>query len=178
MIRLFGAIFMPGEQAEALAACQGGLKDVRWQPAENLHITLRFFGDVDERRFEDIAVALEGAVLPPFDLTPAGVGAFGAGDRVRAIWAGVEESAALRQLAARCETAARKAGCAPETRNFAPHVTLAYLRRTDPDAVAAWIADHNLFRAPAFRVARFGLWSSWPGAAGSTYRLERYYSLR
>lgn len=177
MIRLFAAIALPGDIAALLREHQTGLRDARWRSAESLHITLRFFGDVDERRAEDIAVSLESAVGEAFDLTLAGAGAFGDGDRVRAVWAGVEESAALRQLAARCESAARKAGCPPETRNFAPHVTLAYLRRPEPVQVAAWIAANNLLRTPPFTVRRFGLHSSWPGEMGSRYELERFYRL-
>lgn len=178
MIRLFAALSVPGDVATVLAGAQTGLRGARWRTAESLHVTLRFFGDVDERRAEDIASELGCAAGEPFDLTLAGVGAFGEGDRVRAVWAGVEESPALRRLAARCESAARRAGCPPETRNFAPHVTLAYLRRPDPVQVAAWIAENNLLRCPAFRAQRLGLYSSWPGETGSRYELERYYLFR
>ncbi len=178
MIRLFAAIALPGDIAALLVAHQTGLRDVRWRTAETLHITLRFFGDVDERRAEDIAAALECAAGEAFDLSLTGVGAFGEGERVRAVWAGLQEKPALRQLAARCETAVRQAGCTPETRKFAPHITLAYLRRAEPAEVAAWIAGNNLLRAPPFTVRRFGLYSSWPGEAGSRYELERFYLLR
>jgi len=178
MIRLFAAVSIPGEIVPLLAEHQAGLRDARWRSAESLHLTLRFFGEVDERRAEDIAAALDCAGVGTFELSLTGVGAFGEGDRVRAVWAGVEESPSLRRLAARCESAARQAGCAPETRNFAPHVTLAYLRRADPVQVGAWIADHNLLQTPPFSVRRFGLYSSWPGEAGSRYELERFYTLR
>jgi 2'-5' RNA ligase len=87
----------------------------------------------------------------------------------------VQDNAALRQLAARCETAARRAGLKPEQRAYRPHVTLAYLRRPDPARVAAWIQGHNLLKSPPFRVASFGLYSSWQGPEGSVYRLEREY---
>lgn len=177
MIRLFAAIALPGEIAVRLEPLQSGLKDARWQPAENLHVTLRFFGAVDERRAEDIASALEAAAGEAFDVVLSGVGAFGEGERLRAIWAGVEENAALRRLAARCEAAARRAGCEPETRNYAPHVTLAYLRRPAAEAVAGWIGEHNLLHLNPFRAVRFGLYSSWPGESASRYELERFYPL-
>ena len=56
-------------------------------------------------------------------------------------------------------------------------MTLAYLRRPDPAAVAAWIQDHNLLASPPFGVDSFGLYSSWLGRSGSGYRLERTYTL-
>jgi 2'-5' RNA ligase len=177
MIRLFAAIPIPAETAEALSLIQGGIEGVRWRPLEALHITLRFFGAVSEPVAEDLASELERAAMPPFEISLAGTGAFGEADRIRAIWAGVEASEPLARLAARCESAARRAGLEPETRNYAPHVTVAYLRRPDPADVAAWIAAHNLFRVPPFQVQRFGLYSSWPGEEGSRYELERLYRL-
>jgi 2'-5' RNA ligase len=108
----------------------------------------------------------------------AGVGTFGDGDGIRAIWAGVGAGAVLDQLRRRCETAIRRAGLSPDTRAWKPHVTLAYLRGADPIQVAAWCQRHNLLRAAPFRVERFGLYSSWPSRDGSDYRLERSYPLR
>ena len=177
MLRLFAAVPIPDEAAKALAAHQTGVREARWRPPETLHLTLRFFGDLDERRAEDIASALESAAGEAFDLTLSGAGCFGEGERIRAIWAGVEESPALRRLAARCETAARRAGCPPETRNYAPHVTLAYLRRAPEAEVAEWIAHNNLLRISPFHIERFGLYSSWPSEDGSRYELERFYRL-
>jgi len=177
MLRLFAAIPVPPEIGALLQASQTGLPGARWRPIEALHITLRFFGAVAEPMADDLDTALERAGKGPFDIEIAGAGAFGEGDRVRAIWAGVEETPALWRLARACEHIARGAGLAPQTRNYAPHVTLAYLRHADPRDVAHWIADHNLLRAPVFRAATFGLYSSWPGEGGSQYRLERTYRL-
>ena len=56
-------------------------------------------------------------------------------------------------------------------------MTLAYLSRPDPAAVAAWIQTHNLLKSPPFSVASFGLYSSRKGASGPAYYLERDYPL-
>jgi 2'-5' RNA ligase len=177
MIRLFAAIALPDEAAGDLARHQNGLREARWRTAEQLHLTLRFIGEVDEPRAADIASELEKAVVEPFQLELSGVGAFGEGHQVRALWAGVADNPALDRLAGRCESAARRAGCAPETRNFAPHVTLAYLKNPDPAQVGEWISEHNLLKTDPFSVLRFGLYSSWPGENGSRYELERFYRL-
>ena len=177
MIRLFTAIAVPHEIGEGLARRQQGIPGVRWRPLEGLHITLRFAGDIAETLADDFDAALSGVSVDAFDVTLAGAGSFGDGMDIHAVWAGVEDSTPLRRLAARCETAARRAGLRPQTRAWKPHVTLAYLNRPEPARVAAWIQGHNLLKSPPFRVSSFGLYSSWNTDRGSVYRLERSYAL-
>ena len=177
MIRLFAAIAIPEEIGEALRRRQQGLPGARWRTSEQLHLTLRFMGEVAEPVAEDLDAELASIDGPALDLSLEGVGAFGEGGDIRAVWAGVTEDLALRQLAKRCEAAARRAGLAPEKRAWRPHVTLAYLRRADPARVAAWIQGHNLLKSPPFRVGAFGLYSSWRAGDASTYRLEASYPL-
>lgn len=177
MIRLFAAIPAPIEIGEGLARRQQGLPGARWRPAETLHITLRFFGETPEPAAADLDAELASISAEPFELTLEGVGTFGEGRDLRAVWAGVAESAPLRQLAGRCEAAARRAGLKPEPRAYRPHVTLAYLKHAEPGRTAAWVQGHNLLKSPPFRVSWFGLYSSWPSSEGSRYELERRYPL-
>lgn len=177
MIRLFAAIPIPDDIGAPLLRRQHGLPGARWRPQEALHITLRFFGDVQERTAEDLDLELSRITAAPFGLTLDGVGAFGEGPDIHAVWAGVDESAPLRQLASRCETAARRARMAADGRAWRPHVTLAYLRRPDPAAVATWIQANSLLRSRAFAVDRFGLYSTHQTGDGTRYRLERDYRL-
>lgn len=177
MIRLFAALALPDEIAEGLARRQAGIPGARWRPREALHVTLRFFGEVANDVAADLDAALSETEGEPLELTLAGVGHFGEGADIHAVWAGVEENAALRALAARCERAARGVGLEPEKRRYRPHVTLAYLRRADPLKVAAWEQANNLLMSPSFVVKRFGLYSSWLSQDGSRYDLERDYAL-
>ena len=177
MIRLFAAIAIPDDIAEGLVRRQQGLPGARWRPTEAFHITLRFFGEISEVLAEDLDAELSTIAGQALTLSLEGVGFFQDGDDIHAVWAGVAESQPLRRLAARCETAARRAKLAPERRVWRPHLTLAYLRRADPARVAAWIQGHNLLKSPPFRVTRFGLYSSWLGDGGASYRLEREYPL-
>ncbi len=160
MIRLFAALSPPPEIAEALLERQLGLAGALWRPLETLHITLRFFGEIAETAADDLDAALSRIGREPLTLQLEGVGAFGDGDRIHAVWAGVAKSPALNQLARRCEMAARRAGLKPDKRAYRPHVTLAYLRGADPAAVAAWIQANNLLRSPPFRIEAIGLYSS------------------
>jgi 2'-5' RNA ligase len=177
MIRLFAALAVPGDIAEALGLRQTGLAGARWRPLEAFHVTLRFFGDLPEDRADDLDLALSQVRGAPMTLELQGAGAFGEGADIHAVWAGVKPNPALDRLARRCETAARRAGLKAETRVFHPHLTLAYLRRPDPASVAAWIQANNLLSSPAFRLDGFGLYSSWRTQSGSAYRLERRYPL-
>ena len=177
MIRLFAALAIPEDIAQDLVARQDRLPGARWRPPEAFHITLRFIGDVAENVAADLDAELTPVGGGPLELSLQGVGAFGEGADIHAIWAGVEESEALRHLARSCEIAARRAGLKPDTRAYKPHVTLAYLRRPNPGDVAKWIQENNLLRTEPFRVTSFGLYSSWQSDQGSWYRAEREYPL-
>ena len=177
MIRLFAALPLPPEIGQGLARRQQGLPRARWRTLDQLHITLRFFGELSENVADDLDGELAAVFAKPFDLRLQGVGAFGEGADVHAVWAGVAENAALRDLAAKCERAAKRAGLKPEPRAYRPHLTLAYLRQPDPDRVAAWVQGHNLLKSPVWRATWFGLYSSVTGPQGSHYELEREYPL-
>ena len=179
MIRLFTALSAPEDVAETLARRQTGLPGAKWRTAEQLHVTLAFYGEIDERRADDLAAELgRAAVGGPFEIVLSGGGAFGDGHRTHAIWAGVEPNERLSVLAGRCRAAGERAGVVMERRDYRPHLTLAYLKpQTNPDRVGAWIAGHNLLRSPPIRIDRFGLWSSRLSHDGSQYQLEREYLL-
>ena len=177
MIRLFAALAIPDGVAQNLAPSQCGIVGARWRPAEALHVTLRFFGDVTEVMAEDLDAELAKITGKPLTLNLSSVGAFDEGDRITAIWAGLQDNEGLRVLAGRCEAAARRAGLKPDGRKYTPHVTLAYLGRTDPAQVTAWLANHGDLKSEPFTLGQFGLYSSWQTSEGSRYTAERIYRL-
>jgi 2'-5' RNA ligase len=178
MIRLFAALSVPQDIGLALQKRQDGLEGARWRTLEALHVTLRFYGEIREDVARDLDAELSSIRARPFEMALQGVGAFGEGPDIHAVWAGVAESEPLRRLARACETAARRAGLKPENRRYRPHVTLAYLRRPDPAEVARWIQANNLLKSPPIRVESFGLYSSFLGSEQAHYRLEAEYPLR
>lgn len=112
---------------------------------ENLHITLKFLGAVDEGRIDVLAEALRDAVdgHRAFVLEIVGLGAFPTATRPRVLWAGVGEGLeALAAIAARVERAMSAHGFPREDREFSPHVTLARVRepRRAPDLAEALAA--------------------------------------
>jgi 2'-5' RNA ligase len=178
MIRLFAAIEVPPDIGEELAPHQHGLPGARWRPLDSLHVTLCFYGQVQEAQAADLEAELALVRTAPFELALQGVGAFGEGHQIHAVWAGVRESEPLRVLAGRCETAARRAGVKIESRAYRPHVTLAYLgRHAEPQRTADWIAGAGLLATAPWRVSWFGLYSSHRTHEGSRYALGREYPL-
>jgi RNA 2',3'-cyclic 3'-phosphodiesterase len=179
-VRLFAALAIPDDVAERLLALQKGVGGAKWRPRENLHLTLRFFGELAEPVANDVAEELAqlADATTPFELQLKGAGSFGKADP-HTLWIGVAESAALKKLASACERTARRAGLAPAPRKFAPHVTLAYLANADLERVKAFEARLGLFKSRAWEVESFALYSSLVRKGGpSLYRLEAEYFLR
>ena len=176
MIRLFTAIGLPQQLRLQLSLMQGGVPGARWSSAENLHVTLRFIGEVDEAVANDIDSALAGVRATGFELALKGSGSFGSKEP-HSLWAGVAPCPALLHLVARVESALQRMGLEAETRKYTPHVTLARLKDAPRSRVNAFLADHALFSSAPFAVNGFGLYSSHASALGSQYVLERSYPL-
>ena len=176
-MRLFVALDLPWPLRERLALLATGIMGARWVPRENMHLTLRFIGEVPNWRAEEIDLALHGVRGRGFPLVVAGVGLFEKGGRVTALWAGVERSSALEHLQAKIETALQRAGLEPERRRYIPHVTLARLDQPANEKITGFVQRNNLFRAEAFPVDRFTLFSSQLGKETPVYTAENDYSL-
>ncbi len=177
-LRLFTAIRVPEEAADRLIPLQKGVPGAKWRPAENLHITLSFFGDVNERDAYELDHCLGDIELEPFELTLKGAGYFGGADP-HALWVGVEENEALNTLKRATDKAARHAQLPVEKRAFKPHVTLAYLGATELQRVMRFVQRLNLFELPPFIVESFELYSSRQTKYGpNRYEEEAVYPLR
>jgi len=176
-MRLFVAIAIPDVVAASLLMLQSGIPGARWQERAQLHLTLRFIGEVDGHRAQAIDDALAAIDAPAFDVKFKGVGEFG-GRKPRALWAGVAANESLIHLQRKIETALQRLGLAAEERKFMPHVTLARLKASPRGRVMDFVVARALYESTPFRVDAFGLYSSHLSANGSLYRLERNYPLR
>ena len=171
-MRLFVALELPWELRQRLAALGGGVPGARWIPAENLHLTLRFIGEVPPFRAEEIDHALAALRGRRFPLALAGIGTFAKAGRETMLWVGVERSEPLEHLQGKIETALQRTGLEPERRRFAPHVSLARLDNAAPEKLAAFVQRHNLFRTEPFEVEHFTLFSSRLGKEQAAYEAE------
>ncbi|GJD33195.1 RNA 2',3'-cyclic phosphodiesterase [Methylobacterium aerolatum] len=173
MPRLFTALAVPPEIAAGLAPFQGGLPGARWIEREDFHLTLRFLGDVERTVAEDF-LDLLGEIRPrgPLGVTLEGLSVFGGG-KPRAILAAADPSPDLLDLQAEQERLARRAGLAPESRRFTPHVTLARLRReASPEAVAMYLSQAPVFTPLTFTTDRVTVYSARESTGGGPYVAE------
>lgn len=174
MLRLFVGIALPPEIKLRLSLIAAGVPGARWVDPGNYHVTLRFIGEVDEGMAGDIDAALAHIRAAAFQLVLSGVGQFG--DRM--LWAGVEKRPALVHLRDKVESALVRLGLEPETRRYAPHVTLARLKGASEARLQAFIQEHALFRAEPFAVDRFSLIASYLTKSGAIYEDQADYALR
>jgi 2'-5' RNA ligase len=176
MPRLFTAIEIPEPLRMRLSLLRAPIGGARWVQPEDMHITLRFAGDIDGRTADDFADLLADVNVPPFMATIVGGGAYGGRDP-RVLWAGVKAGPELEALYRANERAARAAGLDPDPRDFRPHVTLARMRGARYGAVARFLAENGALHLEPFPVSRFVLLSARPGSGGPPYAVEAAYPL-
>ena len=150
----------------------------RWADPEQIHLTLRFIGEVDELVFRDVLDSLDDVRSEPFPLVLRGVGHFPPRGEPRVLWVGVEKSAPLFELQRRVERAVARAGVAPDGRKFSPHVTLARLNGSPSRAVGSFIATHSLFASEPVSVREFHLYSSALSSKRAQHSCEASFELR
>ncbi len=176
MLRLFVALELPVAVRDALLASMGAFGGsvigARWQSDEQLHLTLRFIGEVDRHQAADIDAALGTVNFQPFDLALGEPGSFERRGRADCLWVGVRPRDAVAALAQRVDAALARVGIAPETRAFVPHITLARLGR-DAGSIAGFLA--RPIPQLAFSVSGFALWDSRLGHGGADYDVIARY---
>ena len=177
MHRLFVAIRPPEEIRDVLVDLMDEGPSLGWVADDNIHLTLRFIGEVERPVANDIADALSRIAFPAFALRLVGVGRF---DQRRggALWAGVEPRAAVSELAAKIDRACVAAGLEPERRAFHPHVTLARYRRHNAEAAKDFERRSSALSSEPFAVDRFVLFESHLSRHGAHYEEVATYSLQ
>ncbi|MFZ5610201.1 MAG: RNA 2',3'-cyclic phosphodiesterase [Pseudomonadota bacterium] len=176
MPRLFVAVELPEAVKQALLTLQGGVKGARWQTPAQLHLSLRFIGEVDGARARDIDAALAALRFSPFAAASAGVGHFGKNGFERALWAGLDPEAPFIALHKKIDRLLSAAGLEAERRKYKPHVTLARFSGSPrPGEVESFLHRHGLWRGAAFTVGEVGLFLSELGRGGAHYAVVGRY---
>jgi RNA 2',3'-cyclic 3'-phosphodiesterase len=176
MHRLFVAIRPPLAIRNILLGAMGGISGARWQSEDQLHLTLRFIGEVDRHRAGDVHAALGGVHHPPFDLALSGIGAFGRRGLPGAVWAGVAPHEPLRALHKKVDAALTRVGIAPDERAYLPHITLARLRRSS-GPVGNLLESAGGLTSPQFTIDSFALFESDLTAEAAVYSVVERYQL-
>jgi 2'-5' RNA ligase len=176
MHRLFVALRPPAPIRAQLIGLMEGVTSARWQDEDQLHITLRFIGEVEAPVAEDVAAALGNVHHSPVEVALDGVGTFEKREKVNALWAGLRSHDALAHLHRKIDQALVRAGLEPERRAYLPHITLARFGR-DNAGLDGFLARHAGLCSEAFAMTWFGLYESRLGQDGPSYDLIARYGL-
>ncbi len=134
-MRTFVALVPSDSEQTRLADAAASLRDadfpIRWVRPENVHLTLKFLGEVAEERVRDVCAAIDGAAdgVAPFEMAIARFGAFPSLRRPQVVWVGVELESTLQALQESIEEALAALGFPREGRAFRPHLTLGRARK-------------------------------------------------
>jgi 2'-5' RNA ligase len=177
MYRLFIAIDPPEEVKDQLTEICFGLPGAKWVEPEQMHITLKFIGEVDGAVLREAREALATIPVNPFEVTVKGVGFFPPRGDPQMLWAGINGNDRLVQLRNKIETTLERAGIGREKRKFAPHIGLANVKHTPSPKIAGYLTEYALFQLPPFEVAEFCLYSSHLGSERAIHTVEEVYPL-
>ena len=176
MQRLFVAIRPPKTVRDLLLATMGGIGGARWQSDDQLHLTIRFIGEVDRHAARDIHAALGAVRHPRFQLAISGLGAFERRGTPNAVWAGVAPHEPLKALHRSVTQALVRVGIPPEQRSYHPHITLARLNRSSR-TLGGFVEQSGGLTSPPFEVDRFILFESRLTPEGPVYSPLEHYVL-
>jgi 2'-5' RNA ligase len=171
MLRLFVALRPPPAIRDLLSDVMDGVPQARWQDDDQLHLTLRFIGEVDRPVAEDVAAALGQVHAPAPVVRISGVGVFDHRGRVDTLWADVSPQDALAHLHRKVDQACVRVGLPPDSRAYRPHVTLARLPRSAGAApeIEGWRAVHAGLSSAPFAMEHILLYQSHLGHGGASY---------
>lgn len=176
MHRLFVSIRPPGPVRARLLDLMGGVAGARWRSDEQLHITLRFIGEVDRHRARDVDAALSGVHHPRFTIALNGLGDFDRRGEPATLWAGVAPHEPLRALHKKVDQALARVGVEPDRRAYLPHITIARLPR-GAGPLGSLLEQSGGVASPSFPVDEFCLYESRLTPEGPLYSVAERYSL-
>lgn len=160
VMRLFIAIEFPDDVKKALIRLRKDIPGARWVPAEHIHLTLAFLGEVDETILGRLTGELSHIQSPAFNLCFTGTGCFPDRRRPRVLWVGLEPEPRLNVLAAKVRAAVLACDIPQEERPFTPHVTLARLKLPASRDAGAFLDQHIKKILPPLSVREFTLFQS------------------
>jgi 2'-5' RNA ligase len=176
--RLFISLPLPPAVREALATLAQPLSGITWTRPEQLHVTLRFLGDVPVETIEPITTRLADVRVAPFILPLEGVGSFPPHSPPRVLWLGTGSGhPRLFQLRQRVDDALLATGLPLDVRSFVPHVTLARVTEKAAATAVHWLHAQRDASAPPFQVEAFDLCASELRPGGAVHTLKQRFPL-
>lgn len=172
--RLFIGLELPESIRTELVRLNPKVKGLRWLPAEQLHLTMSFLGEVDADGEQRLHEALAPVKVPTFFLPVTGIGTFG-GARPTIVWAGVGHGHPhLFALHKHLQDAVLHAGLEADLKPFHPHITLGRARGISRAALKPFLHQHAATEFDLWKVTSFTLFSSQLTHEGSIYKAEKH----
>ena len=153
---------------------------IKWVDPQNIHITLRFFGETPDQDIGGIAAALKrpAAGIPPFNLDICDTGIFGSSYKPRVIWFGIGQNEVLTTLAENIKHELAVIGLLPDSQNFVPHLTIARIKYlTDKKGFQRLIDLHQSGPIHKEEVKEFHLFESILRPQGPLYKIIESFEL-
>ena len=169
MTRIFIGLEIPEVIKCRLLALRKEMPGCRWQTAAQMHLTLRFLGEVEEDRLPLLEGAMRQTVMPPFKLSVCGAGCFNRNTKPIILWVGVHPLEAVTTLYQQLSERLQELGFEQEDKGFIPHITIARLKRSAN--VKTFVESHQQFDTDPFQISHISLFSSSTGQDGSQYKV-------
>jgi len=179
MVRLFIALALPDWLKTRIATLREEWPGFQWVPPEQLHLTLKYIGDVPDGFLEEITASLQDLSTGDFLLELNGLKTFSTRKGPVVLWLDVPKPHPhCLQLQKRVEDLCFRHGIEPERRIFQPHVTVARVGHANPETVRQFIKHHPDVGFPPVRIEAFHLYRSDPTESGRFYHIIHSFSLR
>ena len=180
VIRVFIAIALPGMLQQKLDEAARLLKNektraVRWVAGKNIHLTLKFLGEVESGKVDAISQVMQAEcrLVRPFEFSASGAGAFPNLRRPRVVWIGVQAPPVLADLAAAIDRGTQALGFPGEDRAFSPHLTLGRVSQNatpqEVQAVGQALSTARIGDLGSFTVTQVTLFRSELQPGGAVY---------
>jgi 2'-5' RNA ligase len=170
--RLFVGLELPRNQQEALAELDPRIRGLRWLPAEQLHLTMSFLGEIEPDQQARLCDEFASISVPEFFLPLQGAEAFG-GSRPTVVWIGVGKGHPhLFALHHHLQDAVLRCGLEADLKPFQPHITVGRAKGVSRSAIRPFLQEHAETDFGLWKVSEFTLFSSRLSPAGSTYHPE------
>lgn len=184
MKRLFAAVKIhpSHEFLKTYNSLRTGLKFARitWVKTENVHLTLKFFGETEEKRIPEIVKVLGDVATNygPFACDLVNVGIFGSSYNPKVIWFGIEKAEMLKKLGTEVIQSVEKIGWVTDRQNFVPHLTIGRIKDVPDKRLFQQVIDeHKNTRLQEVRVSEFHLFESILQREGPIYRVLDTFTL-
>ncbi|WP_317992538.1 RNA 2',3'-cyclic phosphodiesterase [Bartonella gliris] len=178
MQRLFSALQIPQKTTEELILLQNGLPNAEWINPQNFHITLSFFGEVENSLADEIIRAFDTIKLPPFVLKTRGFEVFGSEDSPHSLVVRIEPCETLNLLHEQMQNIRNSLKLTPDKKKFTPHITLARLLDIKPEDLPPYLSSWGDFSFPAFEINHFVLLLSPSPSSDAPYVVKGNWTLQ